>query len=148
MKKLLIGLTFLVSMSSFANIPQEIKDYMNKDGVFVSNYNGDESHDTGGGCKVTMNPYGGDLSISIESNSYSDAVAHLENSTRSEDRNTISYKLAASGERPGGSVCGDWDILLSYKKYLILDGNSLSIEESYRCLTGGRNVLTQICTID
>lgn len=148
MKKTVIALAACCCLSASANVPQEIQDLMEKEGTYISLQNGKATSEDGGSCKVIMNPYGGESSISIDANAYFAPVAHMDDAARSTRSGETVYELSTSGRRPGGSVCGDWDSLLRYKKLVRVNGKTVTIEQSYRCLFGGKTEIVQGCKIN
>lgn len=152
MKLLNISLTLcacILPLIAQSQLPTSIKNLMDKDGVFFSSFNDKVDEDeTGTDCRIIQNPYGDEDSITIESVAYFAPVAHLEKAKLIESRaGSETYLLDANGKRPGGSVCGDITPLLSYKKYVDVQDNSLSIRQEYRCLFSSKSIIVQKCSL-
>lgn len=146
MSKLSIAiLAFSLSLSAFAEIPNEIKNLMNRPGSFISIMDGKEiAHEHGTNCDIQ----GEDSSIEITSVAYFTPVAHLDNAKKETLRDgTLVLTTTSTGRRPGGSVCGDMVPLLSYKKTVEVKGNTLLIREKIRCLFEGSTEIIQGCKI-
>lgn len=148
MKHISALLTLLFCASLWAGVPVEVKELMHKDGVMSATLDGEQTRDHGIHCQVVMNPYGGESSISFDSNAYHNPVAHLDGARRYEKFGEVVYLTTSDGKRPGGSVCGDWDQLLKYNKLVRVKSNQVSIEEKYRCLFGGKTEYVVGCNIE
>ncbi len=136
------------SMNSFAALPREVKNLLNKDGEFISMVNGKNVNgEAGTDCRIIMNPYGGDESISIESVAYFTPVAHMDNAKKEIKDGVTLFVLDDSGLRPGGSVgCGNTP-QLSYKKTVEVRGSTLIIKQKFRCLLERSTEIIQGCKI-
>lgn len=148
LKANLLLMVFAFSMSSFAGVPSEIKKLLNKDGVFISTVNGKTiAQEDGTDCRIVMNPYGGEESISIESVAYFMPVAHMDNAQKEIKDGSIIFTLDDRGQRPGGSAgCGNTP-QLSYKKTVEVRGSKLLIKQKFRCLLERSTEIIQGCNI-
>lgn len=142
-----ISLAF--GLNAFAEIPAEIQNLMNKNGTFISKINGKVyTAEDGSSCEIVENPFRKGKSFVIESAAYFQPVVHLDNAQRKVKNGKVIYTLTSSGRRPGGSVCGDMVPLLSYKKTVEIEGNTLSVRQKYICLGEGPTEILQGCRID
>ncbi len=136
MKSLLVSLLFVASAPALASaLPSEITRLMDKDGTFVSLTNGKVvEHEHGTACRIIPHPYGADDAVWIDSVSYFNPVAYLEGAKRSVLANgTIVYATTSSGRRPGGSVCGDFTPLRSYKQTVEVTKDTVLLRQRIGC---------------
>lgn len=137
----------VLSTSAFAGVPSEISSLFGKQGKFVSLYNGkDTQKESGTNCSISISDYG-DSSIQINSVSYFTPVAHLEGSKRTETNGAVVYQLSDNGKRPGGSACGDYEMISGYKKTLEVYKDGIIIREKFRCSLIEKNEIVQGCKL-
>ena len=148
MKKITLVCALLVlTANAKAALPKEIAGLTGKLGTFTSIYNGKSVADeTGTDCKVEASQYG-DSSVVIDSVSYFKPTAHLDGASKSESNGVTTYVTTSSGKRPGGSVCGDYSPLTSYKQSVIVTKKSLTIKQKFTCAVFDRNEIVETCTI-
>jgi hypothetical protein len=143
---LTLGLFATVSAVE-AKLPSEIEALLDQQGTYISRYNGEiRRGEYGTRCEVVRSA-DSDTSISINSVAYSNAYAHLSSYKKSVQGDVTIFTLPDSGKRPGGSVCGDMDPLVNYKKTVEVTRDLLLIKESFRCLLSGKTVIEQACKI-
>lgn len=135
------------AQSAFAKLPAEITKLMNKPGTFISEYNGKKTDDHGTNCEITKSPWGDEDSIVIKSVAYFEPGAHLEGAKRKVSGNAVIYELNDTGKRPGGSVCGDYVPLLTYKKWVEVHSDRLLIKQAFRCAFERKTEITEGCIV-
>lgn len=148
MKNITIVLFSVVTMSSaFASLPNEVASLVGKPGVFTSLYNGKSIEgETGSGCKIEEGQYG-DSVVVIDSVSYFTPTADLEDAERSEKNGVVTFETTATGKRPGGSVCGDYSPLTSYKQTVIVTKKSVTLKQKFSCAIFDRSEIVETCTV-
>ncbi len=144
MKKLLIGIMALGALSAYANLPQDVQQFVGQEGQLSSVVNGEPSFVDGENCFIGEDPYGGDSRILFD-NSRVESILDFEGADVSRRGNTTTYELTESGKRPGGSVCGDWDKLIHFKKTVTVENNEITVKEVFRCLLDGKTVRVETC---
>lgn len=148
MKTFLLVSSLFLSLTAVAKVPQEIARLMDQDGTFVSSINGRNiDGENGTSCKITMSPYGGESSIIIDSVAYFTPTAHLDDAKKTIKNDSVIFTLTDTGRRPGGSACGDYTPMLSYKKTVEVKGRSLIIRQKFRCLLEGATEIVQGCKL-
>lgn len=141
-----LPLLFLAT-TAFAELPSEVSKFVGKEGQFVSLYNGKETAESGGSCKIKIHEFDKNT-VSIEAGTYFSITADLEGATRSVAGNkVVVYKLKDHGKRPGGSVCGDFVPLTSYTKTLEVSENVMVVRQKYRCGFFDKNDIMEVCDL-
>lgn len=147
MKLIALSTLAIISFSVEAKLPTEIARLTGKMGTFTSIYNGKSvAAETGTDCKIEENEYG-EGSVAIDSVSYFTPTADLEGASKSISKGVVTYVTTYNGKRPGGSVCGDYKPLTSYKQTVIVTKNSLTIKQKFTCALFERNEIIETCTI-
>lgn len=146
MKAALLSLALLSSIANASDLPKELQSKIGKTGTLTTTYEGKVyESESNIPCVVTTSEYS-DTSIVLDASVYFTPVAHLDEETTVEKNGTKTiYTLNDSGKRPGGSVCGDYGILSSYKKTLEVTNNSVAIREKFTCNLFERNDYLRIC---
>lgn len=142
-----LTLSFLVPTSAAlaSSLPAEVAKFVGKQGAFVSLYNEEETRESGGSCKVTLSAEG---RVSIEAGTYFGIHADLEGAVRSVAGNgVIVYKLTDHGRRPGGSVCGDFVPVTSYKKTLEITDDVILVRQQFRCGFFDKYDIKEVCDL-
>ena len=146
--KFTIALALMMTFAVTANAatPTEIKNLINKSGEFTSLYNGKVFEaENGGHCTVSFNE--DEEVVSIDAGTYFAIKADLEGAKREISAKEIVYTTTDNGKRVGGSVCGDYIPLTSYKKSVIITKNSLTVKQKFTCAVFDRNEIVETCTI-
>jgi hypothetical protein len=146
MKAALLSLVIFSSMANASGLPKELQTKIGKTGILTTTYKGEVYEaESNIPCEVTTSEYS-DTSIVLESSAYFTPVAHLdEDTTVEKSGNKTIYTLSDSGKRPGGSACGDYGVLGSYKKTLEVTSNSVAVREKFTCNLFERNDYLRIC---
>lgn len=147
--KLTIALALLTSFAAHASsgLPADINALVGKTGEFTSLYNGKTFEaENGGACSIEESEYGEGVVV-IEAATHFKPSADLEGATKATSNGVTTYTTNSNGKRPGGSVCGDFSPLTSYKKTVIVTKNSLTIKQKYTCAIFDRNEIVETCTI-
>ena len=133
------------ALASASNIPQQIEALNGKSGILLSSVV-DESGLT---CKITTSETSQQARVVIESETYFPIVAYLNNSKLKTTTNGVLILTAENGKRPGGSVCGDADVLLKYEKTVEAQNKILTIREQFRCLSdfGKKTEIVKSCKL-
>lgn len=148
MKYLAITAIALISLSAQAKLPTEISKLTGKLGTFTSTFNGKNvDSETGTDCKIEVSEYD-DNTVIIDSVAYFQPTAHLDGAKKSVSSNgDITYETTFNGKRPGGSVCGDFTPLTSYKQTVIVTKKSVTIKQKFTCALLDRNEIIETCTV-
>ncbi|AFY00353.1 hypothetical protein [Bdellovibrio bacteriovorus] len=138
--KILASAILLSSISASAggnDFLKRLKALDGREGKIVASY--DESNT--GMCRVELQTYdsldgGQGLAVYLQDTGmYFTPSAGLDKDTKLTDANTA--LVSTSSKRPGGDACGDFGGAIGYKKVLVLDGNQLTIRETFRCMMDG-----------
>lgn len=147
MKTILLTALLAFPALSKAELPSEIQNLAGRLGTFTSIYNGKNiEKETGTDCKIEESRYGSG-SVVIDSVTYFTPTAHLEGAKRTEKNGVITYVTASNGKRAGGSICGDFIPLTSYKQSVIVTKNSLTLKQNYSCAFFERHEIIESCTV-
>ncbi|MNJ92635.1 hypothetical protein D3C87_103090 [compost metagenome] len=139
---------FFQASAAVAALPAEVAKFLNKEGRFISLYNGDATRESGGTCRITMSEFGDEYTISIQASTYFKINADLEGATRSVAGNgVVVYKLKDHGKRPGGSACGDFVPMTSYSKTLEITENVLLVRQKFKCGFFEKNDIMEVCDL-
>ncbi|MFV8248496.1 hypothetical protein [Bdellovibrio bacteriovorus] len=138
--KILASAILLSSISASAggnDFLKRLKALDGREGKIVASY--DESNT--GKCRLELQNYesiDGSQAIAVylqDTGMYFTPSASLDKETKLKDANTA--VVSTSSKRPGGDACGDFGGAIGYKKVLVLDGNQVTIRETFRCLMDG-----------
>lgn len=144
MKSLTVALIALISLSAQAKVPNEVSKLDGRLGKFTSVYNGKiNSSESGTDCKLEIGP---NNTIVIDSVAYFVPTADFDGAIRTEENGEVVYETNYNGKKPGGSVCGTHVQLTSYKQYVIIRKNSVTIKQQYSCAYSSKEI-TETCTI-
>lgn len=136
---------FFVSQVNAAT-PPEIAKLLKTSGDFTSLTNGKVFEaENGGPCTIEFNE--DEKVVSIEAGTYFPIKADLEDAKREISAKEVIYTTTDNGKRVGGSVCGDYIPLTSYKKTVIVTKDSLTVKQKYTCAVFDRNEIIEKCTI-
>lgn len=146
MKAALLSIALLSSMANASNLPKELQSKIGKTGTLTTTNKGEVYEvESNLPCEVAVSE-NSDSSIVLEASVYFTPVAHLDEETTVErSGNKSIYTLNDSGKRPGGSACGDYGILSSYKKTLEVTNNSVAIREKFTCNLFEKHDYVRIC---
>ncbi len=139
-------LVFVLTLNVLADIPTEIGKLMGKDGLLISEVNGTIiSDEDGANCRIVGGE--GSASLLIDTEIYLKPTVIL-NTTRKELINGAAiYFLEDTGAESEEIMCGKGVPLVSYKKTLEVQGNTLLIRQKYRCLLEKPVEIVQGCYI-
>jgi hypothetical protein len=147
MKNFSIGtLIFLISTSTFAEIPADIAKLAGRAGTFTFTSDGENNQGTDGtdcSIEIEKDEENGD-SLHIDSEAYFETNVSLKGLKRTEKNGVATYQT----NNATWSICGKYP-LLSYNKTMIVTINSLSVKQVYYCLGDGWSSTTSIetCTL-
>ncbi len=135
-KVILLAMTLPSIVFAGTTAPKEITDLVGKKGSLFSTYNGGVVKDEDGrACEIQVIRSGADDILTISAGLDFAPVILLKDSNVQSSGSTILIVSTENAKRQGGSVCGDGDPLMSYKKIADLQDSTLTIREKYRCLS-------------
>jgi hypothetical protein len=147
-KTIMLAVTIImITVEAHATLPTEIARLQGRMGVFTSIFNGKtDASESGTDCKIEESHYG-EGSVEINSAAYFTPTAHLDGAQKTKEKGVTKFITTSSGKRPGGSVCGDYIPLTSYKQTVTVTANALSINEKYTCGFFDKNESIQTCAL-
>lgn len=139
MKKYLMTLVLVIisggasananEQEGISQIKSQLMSMNGKSGSFISNFDKENN----GTCtlEVTQSELGMSVVFS-GTGSYLTPVAHLfdENLKMLTDDTVL---VSDNSNRPGGDACGDYGGAIGYQQTLSIEGNTVKIQEKYRC---------------
>lgn len=145
MKTLFLTILIFSAFASASSIPKQIETLNGKSGILLS----DVIDESGLTCKITTSETNQQARVVIEAETYFPIVAYLNNSQLKITETGASILTAETGKRPGGSVCGDTDILLKYEKIVEVQNKILTIREQFRCFSdfGKKTEIVRSCKL-